>query len=119
MVCDRFTDSTIAYQGAGRGLGAAAITELHRIACGDLFPHLTFLLDIDMATSLLRARIRNQAAASPETRLDDEGCLFFERVRDAYRALAASEPNRIRVIDARDSVGVVAARIWEETRLYV
>ena len=119
VVCDRFTDSTIAYQGAGRGLARESILELHRIACGGLFPDLTFLLDIDIATSLRRAHERNRVTASSETRLDDENCQFFERVRDQYRALADLERDRIRMIDARDSVDIVAARIWNQVRLHV
>ena len=119
VLCDRFTDSTIVYQGAGRGLDAAAILELHRIACGELFPDLTFLLHIDAATSLERARSRNRHQASQETRMDDENNLFFARVQEGYAALAAREPRRIRVIDASGTVDVVAARIWEELSPHV
>jgi dTMP kinase len=119
VLCDRFTDSTIVYQGAGRSLDEAAILELHRIACGDLFPNLTLLLDLDIETSLLRARLRNQAEGSMETRMDDQDREFFHRVRAGYRALAVNEPQRIQVIDARDPVKTVAARIWEAVRAHV
>ena len=87
VLCDRFTDSTIVYQGAGRGLDAAAILELHRIACGELFPDLTFLLHIDAATSLERARSRNRHQASQETRMDDENSALLRRAcrRDMQR----------------------------------
>lgn len=119
VLCDRFTDSTIVYQGAGRGLDRATILELDRIACGGLHPNLTLLLDIDLETSLSRARLRNQALGSAETRMDDQDQEFFERVRAGYRALAAAEPERIQVIDARDPVETVAARIWEVVRPHV
>lgn len=119
VLCDRFTDSTIAYQGAGRGLDAAIIRELHRIACGDVFPSLTFLLDIDIETSLARARLRNRMGTAIETRMDDEDSAFFGRVRNAYEELAKQEPQRIRVIDARDSIEHVAGKIWEQAYPYV
>jgi len=119
VLCDRFTDSTVVYQGAGRGIERAEILELDRIACGGLRPDLTFLLDIDLETSLARARGRNRETASEETRMDDQSRDFFERVRDGYRELARSEPNRIRVIDARDSVAHVADRIWDALQTYV
>ena len=119
VLCDRFTDSTLVYQGAGRGIDAASIRELHRIACDGLLPSLTLLLDIDLETSLRRARHRNQTLQSGETRMDDESRDFFERVRDGYRDLAQREPGRIHVIDARDSMETVSARIWEEVRRHV
>jgi dTMP kinase len=119
VLCDRFTDSTIVYQGAGRGIDRATILELHRIACGDVCPHVTLLLDIDLETSLGRARQRNLAMASNETRMDDQNRDFFERVRAGYHDLALAEPNRIRVIDARGSIESVAVRVWEEVQQHV
>lgn len=113
VLCDRFTDSTIVYQGAGRGLDAATIVELHRISCGAIFPDVTVLLDVDEETSLARARQRNVSTGSEETRMDDEDSAFFGRVREGYLRLAAAEPRRIRVIDARDPVPVVAQHVWD------
>jgi dTMP kinase len=113
VLCDRFTDSTIVYQGAGRGLDTLTILELHRIACGDLFPDLTLLLDIDLETSLARARGRNRSTGSKETRMDDQDRAFFERVRAGYHALAEAHPRRIRMIETRDPVDCVAGRIWQ------
>lgn len=112
VLCDRFTDSTIVYQGAGRGLDEATIRQLHQIACGSLYPDLTLLIDIDLETSLARALARNAETASRETRLDAESRAFFERVRDGYQRLARDEPERIHVIDGRASIEVVAERIW-------
>jgi dTMP kinase len=119
VLCDRFTDSTVVYQGAGRGLDEATILELHRIACGDIFPDLTILLDIDAETSLARARWRNLETGSAETRMDDEDGAFFERVRAGYLRLASAEPKRIRVVDARGTVDVVAENIWREVNSIV
>jgi dTMP kinase len=115
VVCDRFTDSTIVYQGAGRGLGPDVVRALHRLACGDLDPHLTIYLDIDLETSLARARARNnQDRSNPETRLDDESTEFHHAVRSAYLALAKAEPVRFRVIDARSDRVTVEQAVWRE-----
>lgn len=119
VLCDRFTDSTIVYQGAGRGIDRATIVELHRIACGEICPNVTLLLDIDLETSLHRAQHRNQVSASNETRMDDQDRAFFERVRAGYHDLALAEPNRVRVIDARGSIESVAERVWEAVRKHV
>ena len=119
VLCDRFTDSTIVYQGAGRGIAESTIRELHRVACGNLFPDCTILLDIDPDTSLARARLRNALTRSNETRMDDEDCAFFGRVRDGYLRLATAEPDRVHVIDARHPVEEVAENIWKEVSAYV
>lgn len=111
VLCDRFTDSTIVYQGAGRGIDERTIRELHSIACGPLYPDLTLLIDVDLATSRARASARNQAAANSETRLDEESDSFFARVRDGYHRLACAEPARIYVIDGRGSVEQVANEV--------
>jgi dTMP kinase len=110
VLCDRFTDSTEAYQGGGRKLGSKAVLELHRILCGDLQPDLTILLDSDPAKSVGRARNRNQIAAdrthkssgkhADENRFEQENRAFFARVREGYMALAKREPDRVVVIDA-------------------
>ena len=92
VLSDRFTDSSLVYQGAGRGLGADTVAALERIACRGLKPHLTLLVDVDTEASLARARARNAAAPHCETRLDDESMEFHRRVWEAYRTLARSEP---------------------------
>lgn len=114
VVCDRFTDSTLVYQGAGRGLGGENIEALHTIACGALQPDITIYLDIDLETGLGRAFERNRAAADgpDETRLDNEALEFHRRVREAYLSLAARERPRFRVIDARGTVEAVAESVW-------
>jgi len=112
VVSDRFTDSTLAYQGAGRGLDTAAIRQLHAIACQEIQPHLTLCLDIDPERG--RARVRERAGAASLDRLEAEDAAFHARVRDAYLALAAAEPGRIRLIDADRTVEEVAASVWEK-----
>lgn len=118
VVSDRFTDSSLAYQGAGRGLGFDLVLALHRLALGELFPDITLCVDIDVATGLERAHGRNRRASASsthdESRLDLQEAAFHERVREGYHRLAALEPRRIRLIDAADSMEQVAARIWAE-----
>jgi dTMP kinase len=119
VLCDRFTDSTLVYQGCGRGLDSGTVLELDRIACRGLKPDTTLLIDIDLETSLARARRRNERTersgrtGPSESRIDDEGAAFHERVREGYLALAETEPERFRVIDGRASLGDVALRIRE------
>lgn len=115
VLSDRFTDSTLVYQGVGRGLGEEAVRTLHRIGCHGLQPDLTLFLDIDWETSLHRARNRKEGA----DRMEGQAAAFYQRVRGAYASLAAAESNRIRVIDARDDVEAVAGRVWKVVEPYV
>jgi dTMP kinase len=118
VLCDRFTDSTLVYQGCGRGLDPGMMRDLDRIVCRGLKPDMTFLIDIDLETSLTRAKRRNERAGPIESRIDEESAAFHERVRQGYLALAAEEPNRIVTIDGRTSVNEVAQRIRDSlTRL--
>ncbi len=114
VLCDRFTDSTLAYQGHGRGLEPDTILALDRIACHGLRPDLTLLIDIDLETSLTRARRRNARSGQEESRIDDEHASFHARVRDGYLALARHEPARFVVIDGRAPIDAVARRVAEE-----
>lgn len=117
VLCDRFTDSTEAYQGGGRKLGRKPVLELHRILCGNLRPDLTILMDSDAAASVHRARQRNQAKAgrhsSDENRFEQENAAFFNRVRDAYLAIARREPHRVARIDASGTIVETHAKILE------
>jgi dTMP kinase len=99
VVCDRFTDATRAYQGGGRGVDLGLIDALAAAVHGDLEPDCTLLLDLPVEAGLARARSRQGTTATAD-RFEAENVAFFERVRAAYRALAAREPGRIRVIDA-------------------
>ena len=104
VLCDRFTDSTEAYQGGGRELGSGPVLELHRALCGDIRPDLTLLMDTDASLSVVRARRRNRDRSSDEpneNRFEQESRAFFERVRAAYLAIARREPGRVILIDAR------------------
>lgn len=104
VVSDRFTDSTIAYQGFARGLGEHLVRQLHEIACPGLQPDLTILLDVDPAVSAQRRRGAD--------RLENEPDEFRAKVREGYLRLAASEPDRIRLIDGSQSPDAVAGEIW-------
>lgn len=119
VLCDRFTDSTLVYQGAGRGLNAAEVLELDRIACQGLRPDLTFLIDIDLDTSLRRARRRNARTGHDESRIDDESFQFHERVRLGYLELARQNPDRVTVVDGRGSIDQVAGRIQAQVTAHV
>ena len=113
VLCDRFTDSTLVYQGCGRGLDPAIVLDLDRIACQGLRPATTILIDIDLETSLNRAKRRNERFGPSESRIDDESAAFHDSVRKGYLALAAAEPARFLVIDGRAPIGDVARQIRE------
>jgi dTMP kinase len=102
VLCDRFTDASYAYQGGGRGVDAARIAELERIATGGLKPDLTLLLDLPVAHGRARASQRSDA-----DRIEAERDDFFERVRTAYLVRAQAEPQRFRVIDASQPADAV------------
>jgi len=119
VLADRFTDSTFAYQGCARGLGADDVLTLDRIACRGLQPDLTLLLEIGPDTSLARARARNAAITSPETRMDEQSVEFHRKVHEAYEALAAREPERVKRIDGAVAADDVECAIWEVVRTYV
>lgn len=113
VVCDRFTDSTLVYQGYGRGLGVQVVRTLHRIACGALKPDITIYLDIDLETALERVHARNRERNGPaETRMDEQSVEFHRAVRAAYLKLAQQEPGRIRVVDARLDADAVERQVW-------
>jgi len=111
VLCDRFTDSTLVYQGCGRGLDMDVVRDLDRIACRGLKPDVTFLIDIDLETSLTRAKRRNERVGLSESRIDEESSAFHERVRQGYLALAKAEPDRIVVIDGCEGISEVGQRI--------
>ena len=121
VLCDRFTDSSEAYQGGGRKLGSEPVLALHRILCGNLQPDLTILMDSDVAASVKRARRRNIARVSgdgggDENRFEQESRAFFGRVRNAYLAIAAREPQRVVVVNARGTPEETHKQILETVR---
>jgi dTMP kinase len=113
VVSDRFTDASYAYQGAGRGQPEARIAELEAWAAG-IRPDLTLLLDLPIAEGLARAGGRGRA-----DRIELESADFFERVRAAYRARAAAESGRFRVIDATRGIDDVRAAVCEAIDAFV
>jgi dTMP kinase len=121
VLCDRFTDSSEAYQGAGRGLGSEAVLTLHRVLCGNLQPDLTILMDSDVSASVNRARRRNQqqkgsAPQGDENRFETESRAFFTRVHEKYLEIAAREAQRVALIDARPPADITHARIVQAVR---
>ncbi len=118
VLCDRYLDATVAYQGYGRGLGAGTVLALHREPPLDLRPHRTLLLDLDPAIGLARARARNAAAGTDaaEGRFEGEALAFHRAVRHGYLALAAAEPGRVRVVDAAGTEDEVEARVGAALR---
>jgi dTMP kinase len=112
VICDRFTDSTLVYQGAARGMGAELVYEVDRIACRGLVPDLTLIIDIDVETGLARAHRRNQRTQDVETRLDEQSADFHRKVHAAYHQLVEDEPRRVKLIDGSRSESDVAADVW-------
>ncbi len=112
VLCDRYTDATLAHQGYGRGLGLGLIEELNDLACGDCRPDLTLVLDMSHETGLHRALQRNSAEnTTHECRFEQEALEFHQRVRDGYLSLAQKAPERIRIIDASGSSDEVTSRV--------
>jgi len=107
LVCDRFVDSTIAYQGAGRGLDEKEVTDLCRLATDGVWPDLTLWLSLDPAVAAHRRAGRGGA-----DRMELEGIAFQERLVAAFARLAATEPERWREVAAEGDVAAVAAGIW-------
>ena len=109
VLCDRYLDATLAYQGYGRQLGCEQVLELHRYSPLDRLPDRTLLFDLDVATGLERARERNRAAGLDVTegRFEEEAIEFHERVRRGYLELAAADERRFRVIKAKSGTDKV------------
>jgi dTMP kinase len=115
VISDRFTDSSIAYQGSGRGLGRDTVLELDRIACHGLIPDLTICIDIDTETGLARARARGDSpAVAPELRFEEQAIEFHHKVREAYHELAQNDAHRFRLIDGHGAPEAIAAKVWEQ-----
>ena len=119
VLSDRFTDSSLVYQGCGRGLGAEAVMALDRIACRGLKPDLTILVDVDAESSLERARARNVAEPHCETRMDDQSIEFHRKVYAAYHALACSEPERVKLVNGRAGIEAIEQEVWSIVSAYV
>jgi dTMP kinase len=120
VLCDRYTDSSEAYQGAGRGLGSERILAMHRTVCNDIQPDLTILLLPPLQSSLHRARRRNerhvQQLGTDENRFEREGDVFYARVYEQYREIALRDEKRVIVFADEAPIGVIAQRILEAVR---
>jgi len=114
VLCDRFTDSTLAYQGFGRGLDLNLIRRLNQVATDGLTPDLTILLDLDPRIGLERCTLSAGAEVASPDRIEAEPPAFHQRVREGYLALTRQEPDRMRQIDARLSVAEIEAAVWDE-----
>ncbi len=109
VITDRYADSTLVYQGVGGGLPEAELRALHKVSTADLWPDLTLILDLPEREGLARAAQR----AGTEMRFESKGEAFHAAVRQGFRARAAAEPARCKLIDASGSVEDVAARVWQ------
>jgi dTMP kinase len=109
VLSDRFTDSTLAYQGGGRGLGEDVVMQLHNIACHGLNPDLTICIDVDTETGLARTRTRE--GKEPD-RMDQQAVEFHHRVREIYLELGRKHPDRIKIVDGSGSMEDVSKRVW-------
>jgi dTMP kinase len=117
VLSDRYTDSSEAYQGAGRGLGVDRVLAVHRAVCEDFQPDLTVLLLPPLASSLARARRRNERHAAlkgpDENRFERENDAFYRRIHEAYEAIARREPERVVVFDQPERIEAIAAAILQ------
>jgi dTMP kinase len=113
VLCDRFYDSTVAYQGYGRGLDLEHVRRIIDFAVGNTRPALTLLLFVPVAVSEARRRSRQSAEATPRDRMEEADRAFFLRVEEGYQAIAQTEPSRVKLIDATQPVPAVAAAVWE------
>lgn len=109
VLCDRFADSTVVYQGVARKLDSSFINRLNDFVLGGRKPDLTLVLDLDVATGLARARRKTKTT----DRMEAQRRSFYEAVRRGFRGLATDEPKRVKVIDASVSLPVVSETIWK------
>ncbi len=111
VICDRFTDSSRAYQGYAGGVAPDAIEHIKQVAIGDLEPDLTFILDLPAADGLNRSGKRTAQQGSSEDRFESKALAFHEKLRQGYLDIAAKNPHRCKVIDAAQSIENVTAQI--------
>ena len=112
VICDRFNDSSVSYQGAGRNLGVSFVGSLCHLVCGSIVPDVTFYLDIDPKIGLERTKniSKENATAGEVDRIESERLCFHERVKEAYKAISIQEPSRFFCIDASDPLEIVAKK---------
>jgi dTMP kinase len=113
VLCDRFVDSTIAYQGYGRGMPLTLLNRLRRLSCERVMPDLTIILDIPVEDGLARAALRK---GSGETRFESEGVEFHNRLRDGFHKIATENPDRCVIVDASADLDSVTALVRSVVR---
>lgn len=111
VITDRFSDSTLAYQGYGRGIDINLLDTLDKIATGGIKPDITILFDLDVETGLKRNLKINKI-----DRIELEDIEFHRRVRNGYLQIAKSEPARIKIVDASEPLSVISERVWEAVK---
>jgi dTMP kinase len=118
VICDRFNDSTIAYQGVARGLGSTLVEQLCSLVCGEVKPNLTLFLDVDLVVGLARTRAatKENATSGEIDRIEAEALPFHAIVREAFHLLAQQEPHRIVIIDANRSQEEVFDMAWKAVK---
>lgn len=109
VICDRFIDSSVAYQGFGRGIPIEEVKECNKIATGNLVPQLTFFLDVSPTIAAGRASERSEENLD---RIESAGVTFFERARQGYLKIADTEPKRFITLDARENPDLIHEKIW-------
>ena len=119
VLCDRFYDSSLAYQGFGRGLDLAKVQQAIDLAVGDTKPNLTLLLDIPLSVSQARVSDRHQSTGEIQDQFDESGAKFFERVLDGFHTLAKAEPARFRIINGNQSLDTVTEEIWDSIQSHL
>lgn len=119
VVCDRYLDSTAAYQGYGRRLDLDKIMAINAFAVGDAVPDLAFLMDVDVRIGFERLHKRLLATGGGHDRIESENLAFHERVRKGYQDLAVKWPDRFRVIDASRDEETIADDIWSIVSVYM
>ncbi|MCQ2380458.1 MAG: dTMP kinase [Victivallaceae bacterium] len=111
VICDRFTDSTLAYQGAARGLDSHRIAMLNEFATGGIAPDITILMDIAPERGFLRTSSRRETIGDTD-RFEEAGLAFHRRVRNGFLSIAAAEPDRVKVVDADRPAETIAEDVW-------
>ncbi len=116
VICDRFTDSTIAYQGYGHNFDLNKIQQVQNISIGNFKPDQTFLLDLPVEMGLKRSKKRLSDQLSNEDKFEDLDIAFHERLRQGFLTLAHNERERFHIIDAQNDIDTIAADIWENIK---
>ncbi|MBI4465284.1 MAG: dTMP kinase [Acidobacteria bacterium] len=119
VLCDRFTDSSLAYQGYGRGISLEWIRTLEELFCQGVRPDLTLILDLDPEVGMERVNARNDSGVPTTIRFEKEGLEFFRRVRHGYREIALREPRRVQMVDGGGSIAEVQERVRQQVEEFL